>query len=117
MNRCVLWGIRTSSISAGGSLPGKGEARCSTPETPAKQSVSNRLCGPFAPTFEGLGEISANDIINTNDIHAVSSGLGSKGILHSGDFGGAGGSEDRHPSSAWKQKCPGATKRTYPRTR
>jgi len=86
--------MRTSSISACGSLPGWGEARCNTPLTPAKQSVLLQLCVPFAPTFESLGVVSANDIIDTNDLHTAFSMVRIECLLDIGDFGGADSSED-----------------------
>ena len=95
--------MHTSNISAGGSLPARGEARCNTPETPTKYSVPHQLRAPFAPTLESIGEVAANDIINTNDLYAVSSRLRRERLLDSGNFGGASGSKDRHkPSSGQK---------------
>jgi len=85
--------MHTSNIPAGGSLPGRGEARCNTPETPSKQSVPPQLRPPFAPTLQSIGEVAADDVIDTNDLYAVSSRLRSECLLDSRNFGGASGSE------------------------
>jgi len=86
--------MHTSNISAGGSLPARGEARCNTPETPAKELVPPQLRTPFARTLESIGEVAADDVIDTNDLYAVSSRLGSECLLDSGNFGGASSSKD-----------------------
>jgi hypothetical protein len=58
---------------------------------------------PIPPTFESLGEIVGNDVVDPNDLHAIPSGLRSKCFLDSRNFDGASGSEDRcNPSSARK---------------
>ena len=112
MYECTL----TSNISAGGSLPAKGEARCNTPETPRKNSVSTRMCTPFARTFESVGEVARNDVVDSDDLHAVSSRLRGERFLDSGDFGGANGSEGRCKLGSIRGTYE-ATKATHPRTR
>jgi len=61
--------------------------------------VPTHLHAPFALTFESLGEVATNDVVDADDLHAVSR-LRSECFLNSSDFGGASGPEDRYrPSS------------------
>ena len=92
--------MHTSSISAGGSLPARGEARCNTPETPTEQLVLSQSCGVFVPTLQSFGEVAINDVIDTNDLHAVRS----KCLLDSGDFDGASSAEERRKPGSGKNR-------------
>ena len=77
----------------------------------------SHLYAPFTPTFESLSEVTADDVIDANDLHVVSSRLRSECLLDSGDFGEASCSEDRgKPSLAQDGEC-GTMKRAHPRTR